>query len=101
MLSLQKWQPGDTATTSARLAPDGRIAFNWSKRSPFSTIGGGACDGCGDKNSLHLIKPIGISTTIAATATTMMAMLAAVSSRLFFGVSESMRFFSRQARVAQ
>src|SRR6476661_5056986 len=79
MLSLQKWHPGETATTRARLLPAGTTAFSWSYCSPFSTCGipPGACAVLG-KNWLRT------STTAAIAQTRMMAMFATVSSVLFF-----------------
>src|SRR3954463_8291737 len=80
MLSLQKWHPGWTATARARLAPAGTTSLSWAYFSPFSICGmlpGPAA--CFGKNWLR------ISTTAAIAQTRMMAMLAAVSSVLFFG----------------
>src|SRR5436305_7289480 len=82
MLSLQKWHPGWTATTRARLAPAGTTSLSWAYFSPFSICGmlpGPAA--CFGKNWLR------ISTTAAIAQTTMMAMFATVSSVLFFGGS--------------
>src|SRR3954447_24835895 len=79
MLSLQKWHPGWTATTRARLAPAGTTSLSWAYFSPFSICGmlpGPAA--CFGKNWLR------ISTTAAIAQTMMMAMFAAVSSVLFF-----------------